>query len=92
MFYNEKQSNWVGLLLLAKFAYNNAKYSKIGVSPFYTYYKFYPRLKYKVKVDNSSSILAASKRIKRISLKRKVLAKYWEYATKAQAKYYNYYY
>jgi hypothetical protein len=47
-----------------------------GISPFYTYYRFYLHLEYKVKVDNSSSILAASERIKRISLKREALAKH----------------
>ena len=60
--------------MLAEFAYNNAKYSKIGISPFYTYYRFHPRLEYEVKVDNSSSILAALERIKRISLEREALA------------------
>jgi hypothetical protein len=77
--------------LLAKFAYNNAKHSTIGISPFYTCYGFYLRLEYKVKADNSSSILAALERIKRISLKREALAKRWEHATKAQAKYYDRY-
>jgi len=62
--------------LLAEFAYNNAKYSTTGISPFYTYYRFYPRLEYEVKADNSSSIPAALERIKRISLKRKALAKH----------------
>ena len=47
----------------------------MGISPFYTYYRFYLRLEYKVKADNSSSILAAVERIKRISLKRKALVK-----------------
>jgi len=50
------------------------------MSPFYTYYRFYPRLEYKVKADNSSSVLAALERIKRISLKHKALAKCWEHA------------
>ena len=62
-------------MLLAKFAYNNTKYSTIGVSPFYACYGFHPRLEYEVKADDSSSIPAASKRIKRISLKREALAK-----------------
>jgi hypothetical protein len=47
----------------------------MGISPFYTYYRFYLYLEYKVEADNSSSILATSKRIKRISLKREALAK-----------------
>ena len=47
----------------------------MGISPFYAYYRFYLRLECKVKADNSSSILAALKRIKRISLKREALAK-----------------
>ena len=63
----------------------------MGISPFYTYYRFYPRLEYKVKADDSSSILAALERIKRISLKREALAKRWEHAAEAQAKYYNCY-
>jgi hypothetical protein len=46
-----------------------------GISLFYTYYRFYLYLKYKVKADDSSSILAASKRIKRISFKREALVK-----------------
>ena len=61
--------------MLAEFAYNNTKYSITGISLFYTYYGFYLYLEYKVKADNSSSILAASKRIKRISLKYKALVK-----------------
>jgi hypothetical protein len=69
--------------LLAEFAYNNTKYSLMGISPFYTCYRFYLRLEYKVKVDNSSSVLAALERIKRISLKHKALAKRWEHAAKA---------
>ena len=78
--------------MLAKFAYNNAKYSTTGISPFYTCYRFYLRLEYEVEVDDSSSVLAAVERIKRISLEREALVKRWEYAAKAQAKYYDCYY
>jgi len=63
-----------------------------GISPFYAYYGFYLYLEYEVQADDSSSILAASERIKRISLKREALAKRWEYAAEAQAKYYDCYY
>ena len=66
----------MGLLLLIKFTYNNTKYNIIEISPFYIYYRFYPYLKYKIKVDNSSSILTALERIKRIFFKYKVLVKH----------------
>jgi hypothetical protein len=69
--------------LLAEFAYNNTKYSVIGISLFYACYRFYLYLEYKVKADDSSSVLAALERIKRISLKREALAKRWEYAAEA---------
>ena len=78
--------------MLAEFAYNNIKYSIIGISPFYTCYRFYLYLKYKIEVDNNSFILAAFKRIKRIFSKYKTLVKYWEHAAETQVKYYDYYY
>ena len=55
----------------------------MGISPFYAYYGFYPRLEYEVEADDSSSVLAALERIKRISLERKALAKRWEHAAEA---------
>ena len=61
--------------MLAEFAYNNAKYSTIGISPFYVYYGFHLRLKYEVKANNSSFVLTASKKIKRIFFKREALVK-----------------
>jgi len=61
--------------LLAKFAYNNIKYNIISVNLFYIYYGFHQYLKYKIKVDNNSFVLAAPKKIKKIFFKREMLAK-----------------
>jgi hypothetical protein len=55
----------------------------MGISPFYACYRFHPRLEYEVEADDSSSVLAALERIKRISLKREALVKRWEHAAEA---------
>ncbi len=39
---NYSQDNWVSLLPLAEFAYNNAQNSATGVSPFYATYGYHP--------------------------------------------------
>jgi hypothetical protein len=39
-----KQDDWVSLLLLAEFAYNNSCHPISKVSPFFAYYGFHPRL------------------------------------------------
>src|SRR4028118_960414 len=37
---NDKQNNWVEMLALAEFAYNNSLTSATGLSPFYANYRF----------------------------------------------------
>jgi len=49
-FVGHKQDNWVSLLLMAEFAYNNSVMMGYGMSPFYANYGFHP----------ASSDLAAS--------------------------------
>ncbi len=39
IFVNDVQNNWAGLLLLAKFVYNNSIYSMIKELPFAVVYK-----------------------------------------------------
>jgi len=41
-FIGHEQDNWVGLLPMAKFAYNNSITMGNGMSPFYANYRFHP--------------------------------------------------
>jgi len=41
-FVGHKQDNWVGLLPMAEFAYNNLVTTGNGMSPFYANYGFHP--------------------------------------------------
>jgi hypothetical protein len=41
---NYQQDDWVSLLPLAEFAYNNSKHSQLGYSPFYALYGYNPRV------------------------------------------------
>jgi hypothetical protein len=41
---NYKQDNWVGLLLLAQFAYNTFITEKTKILPAYTIYKYNPEV------------------------------------------------
>jgi len=41
-FVSHEQDNWVGLLLMAEFAYNNSITMGNGISPFYANYGFHP--------------------------------------------------
>lgn len=41
-FVNYEMANWVDLLPMAEFAYNNAKTSTIGMTPFYANYGYHP--------------------------------------------------
>ena len=44
---NYEQDNWVELLPLAQFAYNNAVHASTRVSPFYANYGYHPTLQFK---------------------------------------------
>src|ERR1700738_2795629 len=44
IFCDYQQDNWLDLLPLAEFSYNNAKHSSTQVSPFFANYGFHPRM------------------------------------------------
>jgi hypothetical protein len=44
LYINERQSNWVDLLPLAEFAYNNATHKSTGMTPFYANYGYHPAM------------------------------------------------
>lgn len=61
VFVNFKQNDWVRLLLMAKFAYNNAKNMKIGHTSFKLNCSYYSRILYKKEVDLYSKSKSADK-------------------------------
>ena len=61
MFTSRYQDDWADLLLLAKFAYNNASHLAIGFSLFYTTYGYHPALSFIT--PTSSTVPAAKNRI-----------------------------
>ena len=50
-FVNFKQNDWVRLLLMAEFAYNNTKNASTGHTPFELNCGFHPRMSYEKDVD-----------------------------------------
>jgi len=54
---NYQQDNWLELLLLAEFAYNNAPSTTTGISPFFTNKGYYPNLMVYPEQDIASSYI-----------------------------------
>ena len=61
VFINFEQNNWARLLLIAEFAYNNAKNASTGHTLFELNYGYYPRMLYKEDVDPRSQSKSADK-------------------------------
>ena len=66
VFVNWEQNNWVRLLPMAKFAYNNAKNANTGYTPFKLNYSFYPRVFFKDDIDPCSKSRFANKLAKEL--------------------------
>ena len=50
-FVNFEQNDWARFLLMAKFAYNNAKNSSTGHTPFELNYGYHPRVSFEKNTD-----------------------------------------
>ena len=59
VFINYEKNNWVRLLLIAKFAYNNTKYASIGYMPFDLNCGYHSHIFYE-EIINLSSISKAA--------------------------------
>ena len=64
-----EQNDWAKLLLMAEFAYNNAKITTTGHTPFELNYGYHPWMSYKEDVDPHSQ----SKLVDELSAKLKEL-------------------
>lgn len=86
----EQQTNWIQLLPMAEFAYNNAKHATIGCSPFYALYGYHPEVYIDVEDDaKGGKIPAIEERLKKVHHIRQLLEIRWKQATDMQAKYFN---
>jgi transposase InsO family protein len=48
---NYEQNNWVGILAMAEYAYNNSKHSATKISPFFANYGFEPRTNWPTEIQ-----------------------------------------
>lgn len=86
---NYQQNDWLELLPLAKFAYNNAEHSSIGVSPFVANYGYTPSWNISI-VDNSDIQSPGAFRLStRLKLTRDRIKTALQELQLAQAKYFN---
>jgi transposase InsO family protein len=76
---NAKQDDWVSLLLLAEFAYNNSRHLSLKISPFFACYRFHPRLT--CEPPESAQVPNAGERISDLIDIRKKLEENWNQAT-----------
>ena len=65
-FVNWEQNDWARLLLIAEFAYNNAKNASIGHTPFELNCGFYSRVFFKDNVDPCSRSRSANELAKKL--------------------------
>jgi transposase InsO family protein len=84
---NTRQDDWVSLLPLAEFAYNNSCHPSLKVSPFFACYGFHPRLT--CEPPESAQVPNAGERIGDLIEMRKKLEENWNQATQYQQTYYN---
>ena len=66
VFVNKEQNNWACFLLIAEFAYNNAKNASTGHMLFELNYGFHPRVFFEDDIDPHSRFCSANKQIKEL--------------------------
>ena len=85
---NHQQDDWVDLLSIAEFTYNNSRNSTTGLSPFYANYGYHPRITVKLQVKNANvpDAMQHAETIRQIHAK---LVDVITHAQDLQAKYYD---
>jgi len=85
-----QQDDWVTMLPIAEFTYNNSVHSSTGVSPFYALYGYHPELTWDVDDDmKKGEAPAARERAIQINRVREQLLKRLENAIAYQKSYYD---
>ena len=87
-FVTHRQDDWVDWLGIAAFAYNNAKHSSLGTSPFYANHGFNPNLPRDVDLSEVSKS-SLENRFEKLREVRGELEERLRHAAESQAKQYN---
>jgi transposase InsO family protein len=90
-FVTSLQDEWVGLLPLAQFTYNNSYHTTIQMSPFRALKGFDPQMPDLSVADapRKGDAPEAIERVAQLQEEREALARHWVKATQAQSKHYN---
>ena len=87
---SENPEQWVDMLPLAEFAYNNSVHSSTGVSPFFLVQGQHPRLPEAVEDDRlGGEVPAATSRVEQIQSARQSLEQHLAQAQEYQKRYYD---
>ena len=90
VFCSEKQIDWIKLLSLVEFVYQNSVQFTIECSSFFCMYDYNSEIRYEVENDIiKEKVLAASERVKILLEFREALTERWQKVADSQTKYYN---
>ena len=91
VFDNYVQNDWARLLLMAEFAYNNAKDASTGYTPYELNCGFYSRVSYEEDVDPRSRLKTANQLATELQTLRSVCRKNLQHAQELQKRYHDKY-
>ena len=90
MYCCDKQKNWIFLLSLTQFAYQNSSHSALDCSSFYVMYEYNSILRYNAENDVAREKMSvAQKRMQQLNNVRKALTMRWQNVNDATIKHYN---
>ena len=87
---SDQQDDWLDLLLITEFVYNNEMQLFIECNSFYTLCEYHSEINFFIKNDEyEKEISAMTERVKHLYDIHKALAEWWQNVVDSQVKYYN---